>query len=81
MLLTELEARWNINTRWSAVGFTGVGRAEDEMSDLFNSDGGTQSTVGIGGRYLIARKMGMYAGIDVARGPDETVFYLQSGRG
>ena len=79
VLQTELEVRWNINKRWSAVGFTGVGRAEDQLSELFNGDGETKSTVGIGGRYLIARKMGLYAGIDVAKGPDETVFYLQVG--
>jgi hypothetical protein len=30
-------------------------------------------------RYLIARKLGLYAGIDVARGPEDTVVYVQVG--
>lgn len=30
-------------------------------------------------RYLIARKLGLYAGLDVARGPEDTVVYLQIG--
>ena len=79
VLLTELEVRWNINKRWSAIGFTGVGRAEDELNDLINGEGENRFTVGFGGRYLIARKVGLYAGFDIAKGPDETVFYLQVG--
>ena len=34
---------------------------------------------GAGFRYLIARKLGLYTGIDVARGPETTAFYIQVG--
>ena len=34
---------------------------------------------GVGFRYLIARKLGLYSGIDVARGPETTALYLQVG--
>ena len=30
-------------------------------------------------RYLIARKLGLGAGIDIARGPEDTVGYLTIG--
>jgi hypothetical protein len=30
-------------------------------------------------RYEIARKFGLHVGIDVARGPEDTAFYLQVG--
>jgi hypothetical protein len=32
-----------------------------------------------GFRYLIARRLGIYMGIDIARGPEETAFYIQAG--
>jgi hypothetical protein len=35
--------------------------------------------VGGGMRYLIARRLGLQAGFDVARGPEDTVFYLTVG--
>jgi hypothetical protein len=34
---------------------------------------------GVGGRYLIARRLGMHAGLDVARGPEDTVWYIVVG--
>jgi len=30
-------------------------------------------------RYLIARRLGIYMGADVARGPETTAFYIQVG--
>ena len=81
VLVTEIDARWNFHNRWSLVGFTGVGKAEDAFSDLFggDSDNDLQHTVGGGVRYLIARRLGLQAGIDVAKGPEDTVFYLTVG--
>ena len=34
---------------------------------------------GVGFRYLVARKLGLYAGFDIARGPEEGAFYLTAG--
>jgi hypothetical protein len=34
---------------------------------------------GVGFRYLVARKLNLYAGIDVARGPEDSVFYITAG--
>jgi hypothetical protein len=80
VLVTEIQARWNFHHRWSLVGFTGVGEAQDSFPDLFGSgDNGLKHTVGGGMRYLIARRLGLQAGFDVARGPEDTVFYLTVG--
>jgi hypothetical protein len=73
----ELEARWRVYKRWSLIGILGAGdtwsdiRRQQTNDDIF--------TYGTGFRYLIARKFGAHAGIDVARGPDDTVIYLQFG--
>ena len=79
VLVTEAEARWNFHGRWSLVGFTGIGKAENAFGDLFGSGDDLRHTYGAGARYLIARRLGMQAGFDVARGPEETAFYLQFG--
>ena len=68
-----------ISPRWSVLGFTGVGFAgSDGLDDL--DDEGPQGVVGAGVRYLIARKYGLHAGVDVAQGPEDTVVYLQFGQ-
>ena len=36
-------------------------------------------TQGLGVRYFVARKLGLHAGIDVARGPEDTHYYLTVG--
>lgn len=46
----------------------------DGISDLSSAD--THSAYGAGFRYLIARRLGMRVGIDVAKGPEETYWYL-----
>jgi hypothetical protein len=73
----EVEVRWNFHPRISGIGFTGIGKAADKASnfDMVPS----RSTVGAGIRYKVARKLGMYAGIDVARGPEDTYWYIVMG--
>mgnify|MGYP003500478953 CR=1 FL=1 len=36
---------------------------------------------GLGFRYLIARRLGLYAGIDVAKSTVDQAFYIQVGNG
>jgi len=66
--LAEAELRWNVTPRWALVVFGGVGKA-----------GESASAWGIGFRRLMARRLGIYMGIDIARGPEETAFYIQAG--
>lgn len=75
--VAEAELRWNLTPRWALVGFAGAGRAFGR-TDTFE-DAETHVTRGLGFRYLLARKLGLYAGIDVARGPEDDAFYIQVG--
>ena len=73
----EFEPRYKINDRWSVLAFTGTGRAARELDELSSAD--KAYNYGAGFRYLLARKMGLGAGIDIARGPEDTVGYLTVG--
>jgi len=75
--VAEVEARWNLDGRWSLVGFGGAGRASGRDGDLGSAQ--TRWAGGVGVRYHLARAMGLHAGIDVARGPEESAFYLVIG--
>ena len=73
----EAEVRWQLHPRFSLVAFGGAGVASGR-----NVLGGERETVASGGagfRYLIARSYGMHLGLDVARGPDQTILYVVFG--
>ena len=74
--VAEAELRWNATRRWALVGFLGGGRAWG--TERF-SEANAVVAYGAGARYLIARRLGIYMGLDVARGPEQTAFYLQVG--
>ena len=75
--VAETEWTWNINHRYAVLGFVGAGWAADSFGDLDQSD--TIIAQGVGFRYQIASKLGLWSGFDVATGPEETVFYIQAG--
>jgi hypothetical protein len=77
ILVTEIETRWNLDERWSLVFFGGVGRTANSLSDF--SDSENRWAGGTGFRYLLARVLGMYTGVDIARGPEDWAFYIQVG--
>jgi hypothetical protein len=66
--LAEAELRWNFTSRWALVAFAGRGKADESASAW-----------GVGFRRLMARRLGIYMGVDIARGPEETAFYIQAG--
>lgn len=75
--VVEVEGRWNIFERWGVVGFFGTG-AVDGDDPAFD----TQDDIvagGVGGRFLFKPAMGLWVGVDVARGPEETTLYVQVG--
>ncbi|CAM3677000.1 BamA/TamA family outer membrane protein [Bordetella tumulicola] len=76
-LVAETELRWNVTPRWSLLGFTGIGKAYGRWKSF--SDASNVSSVGVGFRYLIARKLGLAVGIDVAHSKDQNAFYIQIG--
>jgi hypothetical protein len=71
----ETEARWNLTPRWALIGFIGAGRAWGSVS----SEGTDTVARGVGFRYQIARRLGLYAGIDVAKSTQDQAIYLQTG--
>jgi hypothetical protein len=73
----ETEVRWNVTPRWAAIGFLGAGRAWGTFSDF--SDGAGTVAKGFGFRYLIARRLGIYAGLDFAWSTQDRAFYIQVG--
>lgn len=75
--LAETEIRWDFHRRVSLTAFVGAGRAAKTHDDL--SSAPSRVSRGLGLRYLTARKLGMYAGIDIARGPEDTHYYLTVG--
>jgi len=76
--VTEGQVMWNCYRRWYLLGFLGAGWAVNSASELsFDS---AEISKGFGFRYLIARMKGLRVGIDVARGPEEWTFYIQTGQ-
>ena len=73
----EAELRWQFRTRWSVLGFVGAGEARSSVAVLEPET--NVSTAGAGFRYLIARLHGLHLGVDVADGPDDTIFYVVLG--
>ena len=75
--VAEAELRWDVTPRWALIGFLGAGRAWGSTTNF--SDADTAKAWGLGLRYLIARRLGLYMGADIARGPEDTAFYIQAG--
>jgi hypothetical protein len=73
----ETEVRWNVTPRWALVGFVGGGKAWGTFTGY--SDGTDTTAYGAGFRYLIAKRLGLYAGIDIARSTQDKAFYIQVG--
>jgi len=76
-LVAETEVRWNVDHRWAVVGFAGVGKAYGRRQSW--SEAKTVVSGGAGFRYLVARKLNLYAGLDFARGPEDSAVYLTAG--
>ncbi len=73
----EAELRWNVTPRWAGIGFAGAGRAWGDRASF--SDASTAVSKGVGVRYLIARKLGIYMGLDYAWGPEDQTVIVQMG--
>lgn len=75
--LVEAELTWEIDSRWSLLGFGGVGRTSNSASEF--SSAKNRVSKGLGFRYEIARRYGFHMGLDIAKGPEDTIFYIQAG--
>lgn len=72
----ETELRYDVDERWSVVGFAGAGKAWGR--DTF-STAETPASGGVGFRYLIARRLGLYVGLDYAKSSVGDAVYIQIG--
>jgi hypothetical protein len=75
----ESELRWDLNRRWTMVGFGGMGSVADDVGGLAAAD--NHWAGGTGFRYLFAKEYDLRLGVDVARGPEEWVLYVTIGTG
>jgi hypothetical protein len=76
----EVEGRWNILPRWAIVGFAGTGAVysrEISGSKIVKDD---IFAGGAGVRYFLMRDLGLWLGIDVARGPEDWYSYVVVGQ-
>jgi hypothetical protein len=76
-VLAETEWRWDFSNRWSVVAFGGSGKAVQDDSSF--SEAAWRFSGGAGGRYLLARKLNLRAGLDLARGPEQWAYYIVVG--
>ncbi len=76
-VLAEVQLDYKLGYRWKIGIFAGVGRVANKFDDL--TDAATVVSKGVGFRYLIARRYGFVMGADIARGPEDTAFYIQAG--
>lgn len=79
VLSAELEERWNVTDRWSLIAFGGAGKAFEDYGDIDSASWGW----GYGGgfRYMLARKLNLMMGVDVAMGPEGPSWYIVFGSG
>lgn len=77
VVVAEAEYLWGFTPRWSAVFFAGAGKTSD-ISE-FRGQGQTVAAGGLGFRYRLAKRQGLQAGIDVAKGPEDVAVYLTVG--
>lgn len=75
--MLEAELRWNLAPRWALLGFGGTGKAWGR-SDSFG-DASSHTAEGVGFRYLIARALGLYVGLDWAWSEGDHAYYIQVG--
>ena len=84
MALAELQLRWEVVNRWNLVGFGGVGKTFGTDSagivDTSFSDAPVHPAGGLGFRYELARKFGLWGGMDFATSEEKNfAFYFTVG--
>jgi len=73
----EVEGRYQFASRWAAIVFAGAGFANAKFPVVDTED--DIRAYGAGMRFLALKEQNLWLGIDVARGPEDTAFYIQVG--
>lgn len=71
------EARWAVTKRWWLAVFAGAGWTDAGSARVLVDE--SVHAGGAGFRYLVARKLGILAGLDVAKGPEQWALYVVFG--
>ena len=74
----EIEGRYNFSPKWAMIAFAGSGKTSSDLP-IFDSEQSIYS-YGLGARYKIFDVQNIWVGIDIARGPEETNWYIQVGQ-
>lgn len=84
MLLSEIQLRWEFINRWNLVLFGGAGKVFGKetvfdttltpiQTNTSFTDAKLHPAVGLGFRYELARKFGLWGGLDFATSQDEDI--------
>ncbi len=76
-VLMELEERWDCYKRWSVLLYGGIGKGFDDYSEFASAE--WAYSYGTGFRYLLARKLKLRVGVDLAMGREGFTYYLVFG--
>ena len=91
MLLGEIQVRWEFTPRWNMVFFGGAGKVYGDEYQFLPDLGAVQESIsfmdapahpagGVGFRYELARKFGLWGGLDFAASEDNNfAFYITVG--
>ena len=72
----ELEGRYDLSPRWSAIAFGGLGFVDETGLSATEDD---IYGYGAGIRFKALPDQGVWIGIDIAQGPEEKAWYVQVG--
>lgn len=78
VLVGEIEGRYNFTPKWAMIGYAGSGKVSSDLP-FFDTDQDIYN-YGVGARYRIFEVQNIWLGIDIARGPEETNWYIQIGQ-
>lgn len=76
--VAEIEGRYNFTPKWAMIAYTGLGKVSSDIP-VFDTQQDIYS-YGVGARYRIFEVQNIWVGIDIARGPEETNWYIQVGQ-
>lgn len=80
----QTQLTYMLTHRWLLSGFYGIGFTNTSGSDdIFKQEDATDSvnSYGVGFRYQIARRYGLYIGADIALSDEDSAFYINVGSG
>lgn len=75
--VAEIEGRYNFTPRWALIAFAGKGATSSDIPGIDTEQ--NIHSFGVGGRYKIFEAQNVWVGIDIARGPEDTNWYIQVG--